>query len=74
MTPEMNPLGERMRMAEKLIALDLNDESDWTPSREELAAGVIAERLLANGATSSLDKSTSDQQSLDELRSIFENI
>jgi len=44
----MKPLGERMRMAQKLIALDLNDETDQTMSREERAAAVIAERLLAN--------------------------
>ena len=70
----MKPLGERMRMAQKLIALDLNDETDQTPTREERAAQIIAERLLANGAKSSLDKSTPDQASLNELRSIFENI
>ena len=36
----MKPLGERMRMAQK--------------TREERAATVIAERLLENGASSSL--------------------
>ena len=41
-----------MRMAQKLIALDLNDETDQTPTREERAAQIIAERLLANGAKS----------------------
>ena len=70
----MKPLGERMRMAQKLIALDLNDETDQTLTREERAAALIAEQLLENGAKSSLDKSTPNQASLNELRSIFEHI
>ncbi len=70
----MKPLEERMQMAQKLIALDLNDETDQTPTREELAAAVIAERLVANGAKSSLDKSTPDQALLNELRRILEHI
>ena len=61
-------------MHDTLIALDLNDETDWTPTREERAAAVIAERLLANGAKSSLDKSAPDQASLNKLRGIFEHI
>ena len=70
----MKPLGERMRMAQKLIALDLNDETDQTLTREERAAAVIAERLLENGASSSLARISPDQQTLNELRGIFEHI
>ena len=56
----MKPLGERMRMAQK--------------TREERAATVIAERLLENGASSSLARISPDQQTLTELRGIFEHI
>lgn len=71
----MKSLGERLKTAEELIALNVNDETDQTPTREERAAWIIAERLLANGASSSLDRrSTPDQQSLNELRGIFDTI
>jgi hypothetical protein len=70
----MKPLGERMRMAQKLIALDLNDETDQTLTREERAAALIAERLLENGASSSLARTSPDESALRELLHIFENI
>ena len=70
----MKPLGKRIQMAQKLIALDLNDETDQTPTRDERAAELIADRLLQHGGSSSLARSSPDQSELKELRRLFEHI
>ena len=69
----MKPLGKRMQMAQKLIALVLRRDR---PDDEPRGTGRGGDRRAAprERATSSLDKSTPDQASLNELRRIFENI
>ncbi len=45
----MESLGQRLLNAQKDLALDLNDETDQTPTRDERAAELIADRLLQHG-------------------------
>lgn len=70
----MESLGERLRDAQKLLALDLNDETDQSLSREELAASLVADAVQESGGSSSLAKSTPDESKLHELQKLFENI
>ncbi|PYN40902.1 MAG: hypothetical protein DME00_33265 [Candidatus Rokuibacteriota bacterium] len=70
----MESLGQRLLNAQKDLALDLNDETDQTPTRDERAAELIADRLLQHGGSSSLARSSPDQSELKELRRLFEHI
>ena len=70
----MESLGQRLLNAQKDLALDLNDETDQTPTRDERAAELIAEALARHGGSSSLAKSSPDPSESKELLRLFEHI
>ena len=69
----MQPLGERLKMAQNLLALNLDEESDLTPSRDERAAELIADRLQERGGSSSLARISRDESELNGRIRVAQN-
>jgi len=63
-------LGPRLKLAKEIGSM----EFDPFLTSETLAAGMIAEALLASGASSSLAQSTPSKSQLKELRPTYDSI